>query len=306
MGKQMSPNPNPLGSTITLADGDYNSLKDSYLNSGNIFLNEYFNNNAIFNNSFMLSINGGILRNYGGLVNNGTLANNNGTLGSNQSLVNTGRLTNNKGTLNNNDGDMLSNNNEGALDNINDGRLNNDGTLNNKGWLYNKGNPLNYSTLNNYIMLINNGVIDNSENKLGAKGFINNGTNGTYQVTGNIKGSCTDHETVKPGNCAGGMLVDGNYYKKGGSKEIELGGTYHGDGDRTATEHDWIEITGDLELAGKPDVSLIDGFKLSAGDSFVIAKVDGDLSGEYDGLDEGDSVGRFENVNGGKLDLFIT
>ncbi|WP_413357822.1 calcium-binding protein [Prochlorococcus sp. MIT 1201] len=38
----------------------------------------------------------------------------------------------------------------------------------------------------------------------------------------------------------------------------------------------------------------------------MIAKVDGDLSGEYDGLDEGDSVGRFKNENGGKLDLFIT
>ena len=67
MGKQISPNPNPLGSTITLADGDCNSLKDSYLNSGNIFMNEYFNNNTTFNNSSMLSINGGTLRNYGGL-----------------------------------------------------------------------------------------------------------------------------------------------------------------------------------------------------------------------------------------------
>ncbi|KZR67648.1 hypothetical protein PMIT1327_00154 [Prochlorococcus marinus str. MIT 1327] len=33
----------------------------------------------------------------------------------------------------------------------------------------------------------------------------------------------------------------------------------------------------------------------------MIAKVDGDLSGEYDGLDEGDSVGRFKNENGGNL-----
>ena len=78
------------------------------------------------------------------------------------------------------------------------------------------------------------------------------------------------------------------------------------DGDRTATEHDWIEITGDLELAGKLDVSLIDGFKLPAGDSFVIVKVDGDLSGEYDGLNEGDSVGRFKSDNGGTVELFVT
>ncbi len=67
--------------------------------------------------------------------------------------------------------------------------------------------------------LNNNGVVDNSENKLGSKGFIDKGT---YAGTGEILGSWTDHGIVKPGNSAGGMLVDGSYYKKGGSTEIEL------------------------------------------------------------------------------------
>lgn len=59
-------------------------------------------------------------------------------------------------------------------------------------------------------------------------------------------------------------------------------------------------------LAGGLDVSLIDGYKLFAGDSFVITEVDADLSGEYDNLDEGDSVGRFKSKNRGKLHLFVT
>ncbi len=61
-----------------------------------------------------------------------------------------------------------------------------------------------------------------------------------------------------------------------------------------------------MQLTGDLDVSLIDGFKLSAGDSFVITKVDGDLSGQHDGLNEGYSVGRFKSDNGGTLEFFIT
>ncbi|WP_413314595.1 MULTISPECIES: hypothetical protein [unclassified Prochlorococcus] len=158
--------------------------------------------------------------------------------------------------------------------------------------------------------IVNNGTIDNSlhpstsvdENIIG---FVNI-ENSTYTGSGHVLAAFIDNGKLAPGNSAGGMLFGGNVYKTGGTKEIELGGTYHGDGDRTATEHDWIEIKGDLELAGNLDVSLIDGFKLSAGDSFVITKVDGDLSGEYDGLNEGDSVGRFKSKKGGKLDLFLT
>ncbi len=72
------------------------------------------------------------------------------------------------------------------------------------------------------------------------------------------------------------------------------------------TKHDWIEIKSDLKLAGEPKVKILNRFKLSAGDSFVTTKVDGDLSGQYDGHDEGDSVGKFKSDNGGTLDLFVT
>ncbi|WP_413413308.1 calcium-binding protein [Prochlorococcus sp. MIT 0701] len=155
----------------------------------------------------------------------------------------------------------------------------------------------------NYSAFVNDGNIDTT------KGTFTNLKGGVLSGTGTHEGNIINDKggALSPGSSSGGYFIDGNLYQKEGStKEIELGGTYHGDGDRTATEHDWIEITGDLELAGDLDVSLIDGFKLSAGDSFVIAKVDGDLAGEYDGLNEGDSVGRFKSEKGGKLDLFLT
>jgi len=195
----------------------------------------------------------------------------------NSCTLNNARTLNNYGPLLNNG--MLNNQDDGLLNNVNTLTNNNGGTLN------------------------NDGTIDNSNTNLGERGFINNGT---YQGTGKIIGSWTDCGTVKPGNSPGVMLVDGSYYKKGGSTEVELGGRYDGDGDRTATKYDWIKITADLELAGDLDVSLIDGFQFSAGDSFLIVTVGGDLTGEYDGLNEGDSVGRFNSDNGGILELFIT
>ncbi|KGG26604.1 MULTISPECIES: calcium-binding protein [unclassified Prochlorococcus] len=72
------------------------------------------------------------------------------------------------------------------------------------------------------------------------------------------------------------------------------------------TKHDWIEIKSDLKLAGEAKVKILNHFKLSAGDSFVITEVDGDLTSEYDGLNEGDSAGRFKSEHGGRLDLFVT
>ena len=138
-------------------------------------------------------------------------------------------------------------NREGATYTVGDGDYNEE-DYRNLGTLYNYDD----SMLDNSGTLYNNGVIDNQENQLGSKGFINKGI---YTGTGVILGSWTDHGTVKPCNSAGGMLVDGSYYKEGGSTKIELGGIDDGDGDRTATKHDWIKITGNLKLKGDLDVS---------------------------------------------------
>jgi len=83
--------------------------------------------------------------------------------------------------------------------------------------------------------------------------------------------------------------------------EIELGGLLDGGGDKSLTEYDWLDVTGNVELAGTLDVSLIDGFDLHRGNVFNFLRVGGILSGQYDGLGEGDLVGNF-----GGQDLFIT
>ena len=155
-------------------------------------------------------------------------------------------------------------------------------------------------------MLNNNGTLNNFSGTLTNDGTIDttNGTfanNGTLNGNGHIKGSYTDHGHTKPDNSAGVMTIDGDYLKVAGSKEIELGGLFDGEGDKTSTEDDWIDVTGNVELAGTLDVQLIDEFILQPGNSFNFLRVGGSLTGRYDGLGEGDLVGNF-----GDQDLFIT
>jgi hypothetical protein len=217
----------------------------------------------------------------------------------------------NGGTINVNNNTQLTNyyllNNYGTL--TNGGTLTNDSgsaltnyyLLNNYGTLYNGGTLTNYDTLNinsggwlrNDGLLLNDGTIDNTNGT-----FVNNGT---YSGSGTILGSWTDNGIVKPGNSAGVLTTDGDYYKRAGSKEIELGGLFHGGGDQSLTEFDWLDVTGNVELAGTLDVYLIDSFELLAGMSFKILHVGGVLSGQYDGLDEGSLVGNYSGT-----DLYIT
>ena len=280
---------NNIGAEEFWNDGHLNNYaagrlvnNDSLLNSGKLINYGTIDNNSAWSDGSAgeHNIGGGLIRNQGTLSNSGTINNSNlievRPLGV---LNNLGGLINNKGTLGTWAYGFIYINDAGAIINEQLGVLTNAG------------------------MIQNDGVINNTMSSQGPKAFVNNGL---LSGNGSIRGAWTDHGTIKPGNSAGGMLIDGHYYKKGGSKEIELGGSYSGDGDRTSTEFDWIEITADLELSGELDVLLIDGFRLSAGDSFVITKVDGDLSGQYDGLDEGESLGRFKSDNGGTLDLFVT
>ena len=124
---------------------------------------------------------------------------------------------------------------------------------------------------------------------------------GTNKGSGHIKGSYTDHGKTEPGNSAGGMTIDGDYFKRAGSKHVGLGGLFDGGGVKSLTESDWIDVTGNVELAGLLDVKLIDGFELHWDNTFDILRVGGTLTGQYDGLGERALVGNF----GGQY-LFIT
>ncbi|MEM7476705.1 MAG: hypothetical protein AAF483_17095 [Planctomycetota bacterium] len=148
-------------------------------------------------------------------------------------------------------------------------------------------------TFTNQGTLLNTGTIN-------ANGFLVN-DGGTIAGAGMINGQLEDAGILQPGNSAGVLVVTGNLLKTGGSLEIELGGTFDGGGDNSQTEFDWIEVGGDVELAGILDVTFINGFDISGFMSFEIIDVGGSLTGEFDGLAEGGLVGQF-----GATDLFIT
>ena len=251
----------------------------------------------------------GTIDNYAHILNNGWLVNN-GLV----SMWSDSWLTNN-GTLINNGGAGMGRCFEGL---VNSGKIYNYGTLTNNGCIstVTLDNKSGGTLTNNghlflpdtgFSTLTNNGILDNaSGGTLKNYGTIDttNGTftnNGTLSGTGTIKGSYTDHGITKPGNSAGVMTIDGDYFKVEGSKEIELGGLFDGGGDNALAEFDRIDVTGNVELAGLLHVELIDGFKLHRGNVFEFLRVGGTLSGQYDGLGEGALVGNF-----GGQHLFIT
>jgi hypothetical protein len=295
---------NYSGCTLTNDDTLYNYSGGTLNNEGTLTTSGMLNNRAELTN-----YSGGTLYNAGTVTNHGTLNNDGGgTLYNQGTLTNSGML-NNIGILNNDIGGTLDN--DGMLKNNINVTLDNYGTLNNNagGTLANSGTLNNHSTLINYSgswlyngfggqlwnsgEFTNNGTIDTTTGV-----FVNAGT---LNGSGHIKGRWIDHGKFKPGNSAGVMTIDGDYFKVEGSKEIELGGLLDGDGDKSLTEFDWIDVTGNVELAGLLNVSLIDGFELHRGNTFEFLRVGGTLTGQYDGLGEGDLVGNF-----GGEDLFIT
>jgi len=222
-----------------------------------------------------------------------------GTLTNNRAspLFNQGTL-NNSGTLKNYSGgtyeEMI---NFGTLTNNLGGTLNNNGSLDNNHTLLNQtsGTLTNIGTLTNHIgaRLTHNGTIDTTSGS-----FINDGLLiGEGHITGHVSGS----GTIAPGNSSGVLTIDGHLTHYDGGHQIELGGHFHGGGDNSLTEFDWLDVTGDVELAGTLEVYLIDSFELLAGMSFDILKVGGTLTGQYGGLDEGLKVGSFSGTN-----LYIT
>jgi hypothetical protein len=267
------------GTIESYIDNYYQTLQGGlggtvHFNSGSTFANHATitnEANKTINNSETLTNESGAH-----LTNNGTLNNESGA-----HLTNEGTLTN---TAHVDNYGMLTNNHDATL--TNNGALNNHDTLNNNGTLTNNNHLWNRRTLNNDGTLYNNGTFAND---------------GTYTGSGHIIGSWTDHGVTKPGNSSGVVTIDGNYYKRAGSTEIELGGHFHGGGDKSLTEFDWLDVTGNVELAGALNVYLIDSFELLAGISFEILNVGGTLTGQYDGLGEGALVGNF-----GGEDLFIT
>ena len=100
---------------------------------------------------------------------------------------------------------------------------------------------------------------------------------------------------LRIGNSPAEVLFDGNAYLGPGTDSLfELAG-------RGPGEFDSLFVTGDLGVDGNLSVALLDGFQLKYNDEFLIADVDGNLIGQFNGLGDGDLVGNY-----GGIDLFIT
>ena len=133
-------------------------------------------------------------------------------------------------------------------------------------------------TLNLNGGTLKTGTLDNSAG--GAFNF----TDGTLSA-GTFVGDLVNSDgTLAPGSSPGTTMISGNYTQHANGKlAIELGGTAQG------TEFDFVDVTGTATLAGTLDVTLIDAFAPTAGDSFDI-------------LDWGTLSGTFDTVNLAALD----
>jgi len=117
---------------------------------------------------------------------------------------------------------------------------------------------------------------------------------GAVTGTGNFPGGGTNffEGDLRPGASPAEIDFGGDVvFGAGATLEAELGGTTPG------TEFDVLDVLGDVTLGGTLDVSLLNPFTLSAGQSFEIIDVGGTLSGTFLDLAEGGLVGEFNGFN---------
>ncbi|MCA9062811.1 MAG: autotransporter-associated beta strand repeat-containing protein, partial [Planctomycetaceae bacterium] len=97
---------------------------------------------------------------------------------------------------------------------------------------------------------------------------------------------------IAPGNSPG-ILNTGDFdLAAGATLEIEIGGTTPGN---TASDHDQINVTGTVSLAGTLSTLQWNGYAPSLGDQFVIINNDGadSVGGTFSGLPEGSTIANF-------------
>ena len=100
---------------------------------------------------------------------------------------------------------------------------------------------------------------------------------------------------LRPGNSPASVSYEGDVFMNSSVNSFfELGGL-------TSGAFDQLRIAGDLNLDGNLLVSLINGFSLAANEQFLIGDIGGNLTGRFNGLNEGSLVGNFGGQN-----LFIT
>jgi T5SS/PEP-CTERM-associated repeat protein len=135
--------------------------------------------------------------------------------------------------------------------------------------------------------VVNNGEIRTNQNSFTVYfgSYSGNGDTG-------IGGTVIMEGDLKPGSSPGTMAFGGDLsFGPQASLEIEIGGLIAG------SEYDQVTVADDISLGGMLDVSLINPFSLSPGQSFEIIDVSGVLSDTFLGLAEGGLVGNFGGTN---------
>lgn len=289
--------------------GDIQNSGDTVINNGTINLNIYLQfyadifNNGVINNSFTTIIvssiinNGEInnnvsknflltdLTNYGTINNAGSIStsvynnedggiiNNFGIL-YNQSSIDQFTLEVFSGMFNNKTGAILDNKIGGIIQNYEWSIINNFGTLINSGIIKTNGDINNYdlSSLNNSGIVIDNGGIAPDISQPNHHPIVLTNT-GTISGTNTASFSHFFNEgTLSPGNPIGVYTNDFYFSASVGIIELEL-----------ASSSDFDKVILDYaELSGTLNVSLINGYTPTTGNTFTIITASSGIIGAFD------------------------
>ena len=332
MATQISPNPIPTDKTLTLDPSIEWENNEDLLNKGYLMQEGVFTNNkeaTLLNTDYIVSsnnfINNGTYNISGGywtimsqgVENNGKVIIGNEQISAGQADLNNfsdngsevGSIFTNNGSLeishhfqigDSNEvepSDPSQNNSKSRLLNTKSGQI----TINEDGLIWNYHNFSNRGKVNNM------GKIYTDLSNLEAAGFVNYGS---YSGTGTVIGQWIDHGHVQPGTgkkgSVGGMLFNGDYQKKSGTTRVDVGGYSSALSNPKRAKHDWLQVTGDMEAGGKLRVRLTKNFQLKRRKLINIISVDGELSGQFEGLEEGALVGKFKGKKGRREKLYIT
>ena len=253
---------NNSGTINNISTGLFESDGGIIVNSGTI------NNNSAYYSGFSgLNIdNAGTVNNISGIM-NVLLLKNFGTINNSGGLY--ADAVNNSGIINNgNSGDFaiftgtVYNSTNGTINNYAGSLLENYGTIINRGMIAiaNGATLINYSG-STYSQLVGRTVVDGlliSPTPI----YI---TGGTLSGSGIIQSDVVMGGTLSPGDSPGVLTVQGNYTQlAGGTFFAELAGLTPG------TQYDQLLVSGAAALDGTLDVTLLNGFLVSLGDSFVL------------------------------------